>query len=303
MKKINLLIFLLFIFLGISNNAFGIGQMTDSIIINGFRSESYDEMMIINNTDASESTIKLSADGKIADWVKFFAKKDDADPITEIKIPANSRMNAIARFTIPGEIENGTYTGNINVSTLPGKSQSKIGVSVIQKVPRDVTITVSGDEIKKIDCFFKPLNLEVTSQNELRIEIECANNGNVSVSPVVKQAIFKESNEIVTAVIMYPSDKKPIRPTTSEKWVLSWASANRPAGDYRAELTMMLDGKPIEQRESFVFSINNSTTIDKNTFLASLLAGNYNQIIILIGVGVALVIALVSILFYRKKEL
>ena len=94
-----------------------LGQMSQPILINNaLRGNEYQELVTIVNNQNATATIQLSAEGQIAEWVKFYLPENQLEQTTTVNVNANQNKNVNVIFTIPKDTPNGTYTGTINVT-------------------------------------------------------------------------------------------------------------------------------------------------------------------------------------------
>ena len=104
MKKI-ISIFILTIFtLTFGQSVLAISQVTEPIIIKDIlrNSEVIDTLVLFNSEDKKIS-YKLKGEGEIAGWINFYEIDDInlENPITEVQLNAQSRLDAIVKFKIP----------------------------------------------------------------------------------------------------------------------------------------------------------------------------------------------------------
>ncbi len=117
---------------------FGIGQVTEPIVVkNALRGQEVTATLTFINSKDTEITYGLMAEGDIAEWTTFYSV-DDLDfvnPTKEIKISSAKTQNAIAKFTVPPDQPNGTYTGKVYVFMI-GSLIYDNGVPIAGKVDR-----------------------------------------------------------------------------------------------------------------------------------------------------------------------
>ena len=258
MKKIiNTILIFGFLFLLLPLNVFAIGQMSKPIVIeNALRGEEYEEIVMVVSSEEEEISVNLIAEWEIAPWASFYSMDDKKTPITNIKIPAKSSKNAIVRFLIPEDALNGVYEGAVSVVTVPDELEGteKTVVSVAQKIPRKVKITVTGDEVKSCKCHIIPKYLGLKKDEPLKINILCHNTGNVKIKPIVRQKISKSGKTILNVDHLFPEDRDYIRPNSSERWDIEWSTAGQDNGQYKTEIKIMLDGE-IAKESTFYFAV------------------------------------------------
>lgn len=306
MKKIIFLSIavLLFSFISIQL-VFAIGQTTKPIVIKDvLRGQEFTAELQMVNSEDKEVVYKLTAEGQIANWASFYetSDKDLKNKITEIKIPAKSRVRAIVKFLIPADAPNGQYSGEVVVMTESSDNEQKEGnasANVLERVGRAVSIGVTDKEIIDLQATVIPSKYGVNKGEPLKIKINYYNNGNVSMKPDVQLKILKEGNAIFNATFSYPESENAIKP--KERKTLSyveWSSSGQETGNYRAEVKVLHNGQIVAEN-SFKFSIgyfSNSIWISAVSFLGG---GN-----LFFGWFVSGVILLAIVILYdilRKK--
>ncbi|MFZ2969893.1 MAG: hypothetical protein WA063_01980, partial [Minisyncoccia bacterium] len=202
MKKILFMMFMIFTASFIFPNVvFGIGQVTKPIVIeNALRGQEITETLSFINSKDSEIMYGLAAEGDIAEWATFYTIDDlnFANPVLEIKINPSSTQNAIAKFTVPIDQPNGTYTGKVYVFDAPKNSveTDKNKINVGQRIGRNVSITVSEKEIMELESLIIPLTYVVKSGEPLKIKIIHNNLGNISIKPSLQIKTTKDGKEV-----------------------------------------------------------------------------------------------------------
>lgn len=304
MKKINFLILILTLALILPNSVFAIGMMTKPIIIdNALRGEIIQETLTIDGID-KDASFELTAGGEIKNWAKFYKIDDLENPITTIQISANSRINAVVKFTVPEDAPNKTYEGTVAVLSAPEKDgqSEEMSVAVGLRIDREVSITVTDKEIIGFSTAIIPENYNVNPGKLLKIKVIFDNQGNVSIKPDIQLKILKDNTVVHNAVYMYPETEEPAKPRerkTIENFI-QWSTNGQEKGYYRAEAKVLLNDE-IKDEQSFRFTIGYGTS----GFLAAVnWLGGGNLLIGWFVVGAFFVIlAGVLTLFYKKPEL
>jgi len=262
--KNNLFILFLFLTLGIlvPLRILGIGMVTQSIIFeNVLRGSEVVETLILLNSQDKDITYELVAEGEIASWASFYNVEDRKleNPIKEITLSPKSQERIIVKFTIPEDVPNGTYKGEVAIMTKPPENtEGVISVSVIQRVGRPVSITISDKEILDFQPTIFPLKYAIGKNQPLKIKIIYTNNGNVFIQPSVHLKIIQVSTGKVVhnAIYPYPEDEPPVKPF--ERRVLpeliEWQTAGQKNGLYEAQIKVLLDGETYFEK-SFRFRV------------------------------------------------
>jgi len=271
MKKIIISIFTLISMLMISQPlvSFGIGQVTEPIIIKDLlRDSEVTDTLILFNSEDKEVALQLKAEGEIAGWASFYEvdDKDLENPIAEIQVPAKSRLDVIVKFKIPEDIPNGEYFGEVAIMTVPAENEemSKATISVLQRIGREVLITVTDKEIIEFKTTVIPLKYGVNKNEPLQIKIIYDNQGNISIKPDIQLKIIRNDKTVFNAIFPYNEDEKPVRPLERKVMpLIKWQTAGQEGGEYRAEMKVLLDNKATHE-DDFKFIIG----FDINKYLS-----------------------------------
>lgn len=296
--------FLTTIFLSLPSFAMAIGQASSPIIIeNAVRGQEYEDVLTLFNSSDEEEHFSLSAEGEIAEWLTFYKLDDATNPIKELDIAANSRLQAKVRISVPQSAPMGRQAGLIVFALLNKSKDGKtISNPVTQQVSREVTVNVNDQGILSAEAFVS-LKKNVIAQNEpLEVAVAYYNSGSVSAKPQISLAIFKNDISVEDIIYPYPKDKKAIMPTQTEKIPILWQSAGQGAGKYRAEIGVVLGDKIIKE-DSFAFQITNE---DFNLLATANATGGYlnakNYVWITSAVGFLILLTLAIFLVFRKKN-
>ena len=312
MKRINKTILILtFLFFFSPLKALGIAQVIEPIFIeNTLRGEEYEKNITVFNTEDKEIKVNLTAIGDIKEWTVFFEPEDLKIPIENIIIPPKSNKIVIVKFLISQDAPNKTYLGKIVASTSPQKSEGEdTSVTLIQKVPREVSIKVTDKEI--IDCEVRilPRNFSLKINEPFKINIVYHNTGNVRIEPSIQQKILKNEETIFNAIFPYPENKGGIKPGYSETIPIEWQTTGQEKGEYQAEIKVLINDEIMGEND-FNFTIGDVGVVagaedskaDKLfKFLSTIGGSNPVKGWFIIG-GAFLIIAQVLIIFNRKKR-
>src|SRR3989339_329164 len=276
MNKLKIiLITIIFLSFISAQTVFGIGQITEPIIIKDvLRGQEALTTITLLNSEQKEVKYGLRAEGQIADWAVFFSADDTnfENPITEIKMPADQYTNVNVRFKIPDDTPNGEYAGELLVFLASNRElkSEETSVNVSQQIGRDVTITVTDKEIVKLQASFIPLTYDVQQGKPLKIRVLYDNQGNVAVKPDLQLKIIKNSQTVYNAIFPYSESEEAVRAYTNrEVSPIEWQTTGQENGNYTAELKVILNGQEI-QSYSFKFLIGhfqNSMWIAAVSFL------------------------------------
>jgi uncharacterized membrane protein len=307
-KLVNLLIFSILLGFALPQIVSGIGQMTKPIIFESvLRGQEIETILNLYNSEDKEILYGLNADGDIKAWTTFFAMDNLENPITKIKIPAQSRVDAIAKFNVPNDTPNGAYAGQVAIVTLLEEEENKEGlsVSVGSRVGRDVSITVTDKEIINFQTTIIPLKYGVSKGEPLKIKVIYENKGNIAIKPDIQLKITKidSGNVVLNVIYPYPEGENPVKPFERKEFpnLIDWSTAGQENGKYKAEMKVLLNGKS-SQEESFRFDVG----VNVETLLASVAAifGGGNLILAWFVIGIILLLIVGSLaLIYKKSAL
>lgn len=249
---------LLIVFFCVPTQTFAIGQITEPILIkDALRESSYDRTIIIMNTENNAQYIKMTAEGDIGEWVKFYATSKSTESVENVEVAAKSRKSIIARFTIPKTTPNGKYTGLVSVSTTPGQNESKVdesNSSVSQKIDREVTVEVSGEEVVDFDVSLISDKFDYQRGDLIEIRIIYDNRGNVDIAPQIDLKIKQNENTAYSAIFPFPDKESPIAPgSVTEISALEIPSSSLQTGKYNAVFKINQGDRVLEK--DFTFSV------------------------------------------------
>lgn len=276
-----------------------IGQASTPIIIeNAVRGQEYEDVLSLFNSSGEEENFTLIGDGEIADWLTFFRLDNSETPINELSIAANSRIQAKVRITVPQSAPMGEQSGSVVFALINKPKEGQVNLNpVTQQISREVTVNVSDQGILSAEAFVSLKKNTIARNEPLEINVAYYNSGNVSNKPQIRLGIFRSDVNIEDVIYPYSKDKRAIMPTQTEKISVTWQTAGREPGKYRAEVGVVL-GDQIIKEDSFAFQITNDEF--NPAAMASIANGlpiSKSYIWIMIGAGVLLVaiFALVSI--------
>jgi len=295
--------FLTTIFLSLPSFAMAIGQASSPIIIeNAVRGQEYEDVLTLFNSSDEEEHFSLSAEGEIAEWLTFYKLDDATNPIKELDIAANSRLQAKVRISVPTSAPMGKQSGLVVFALLNKLKEGETNSNpVMQQVSREVTVNVNDQGIVSAEAFVS-LKKNIISRNEpLEINVAYYNSGSVSSKPQIRLGIFKNDINIEDIIFPYFKDKRAIMPMQTEKMSVIWQSAGQETGRYRAEVSVM-SGDQIMKEDSFAFQISDENFNSLAT--ANVVKGFTNAnfyLWIALGVAFLLVLIFVTVKIFNKK--
>lgn len=283
---------------------FALGQTTEPIIIkDALRGEKIQKEIIAVNSDKKDVKIKFSAEGQINGWAKFYLDKDKdfKNPFSTTTIQAQSNLNVTVIIDVPDDVLNGEYKGSISVTNIPDEEvqDDKSRASVIQRIDREVNITVSDHE--KIDLKHTsviPEKYDLKTDEALKIRVIYDNQGNVRLSPQIHLKISEDSEDaknVYDVILPYPEDENAVSSKSQHEinpiliQTIGWKN-----GKYLAQLEFLHDNKPVLEK-NFSFSIVEKKSLDTTNV-------NYISIIKLYWVYILIFVILLILLIWQIKR-
>ena len=307
---------LCFIFcLGTAGSVFGIGMVTEPIVVdNILRGGEIMKTITVLNPEENEVFYSFGSEGGIEGWVTFFETDNLKEEIVKSTIPAKSYYDVTAKIKVPEGTPNGKYLGEIFVKkeAKDEERQGESSVSVAHRISREVSITVTDQEVIGIGTTMIPETYDLGQGQPLKIKIIYENTGNIVLEPGLHLKItnIKEEKVVFNAIFPYFEEEEPIRPGERRTMpVFEWQTVGQPEGRYLAEVITLVNNENFADN-SFRFNIGdvvysldgeeNSYLTDNKVLGAVAFVGGGNLTIgwFVIG-GILLVLALV--LAKRKR--
>jgi len=260
MKKIFIFTFVLLISaLTVGPNVLALGLVTEPIIIaNALRGNEYQEILMIVNTDNAQANIGFSTEGKIAGWAKFYLPNDLKNPIENLEMEAKQNQNIVAIFLVPTDAPNGKYDGFVSVIKKPAAMSQQDGSSssVAQKIDREVSITVGGEEKISLQVSVIPKKYDIKKNSPLDIRFIFDNLGNVSLRPQIDLKIKNLDGKVVyNAIYPYPENEPVVRPGAQyEIPAIAVPTNGLVNGKYLVEIDFLHNNQVIFEKD-FRFSV------------------------------------------------
>jgi hypothetical protein len=259
MKKLFIFFVFLLSLIVFIGPVFAIGQVTKPIVVDGaLREEEFQETLYIVNNEKKAQAIQVSAEGEIAGWVKFYDPRDKNTEIEEIVIGAENFARVIALFRVPLDTQNDEYFGVLYATQKPqteNKDSEGSSTSVLQKIGRNVSITVSDEENIVLEASVIPKSFDVGKNKNIDIRLIYDNLSNVSLDPQIDFKIKDVDRKIVYNIIYpFPVTEEKIKPgEIREVPLLSVSTIGLKKGKYLAQMDFLNDNKIIATKE-FNFS-------------------------------------------------
>jgi len=147
-------------------------------------------------------------------------------------------------------------------ATSQEESSSKNSVQIKQKLDRDITITVTNNQIVQFNTTFIPLEYSIGKDEPFVVKVIHENNGNVDIAPNVELRVSKGGEVIFKSIFPYPDGVGPIQPNSRKEITdqVVWQTKGYDSGEYNISLSACIDNS-ICQKDEFPISIGNN----KNT--------------------------------------
>ena len=238
--------------LAMSNvSALSIGIAPSSFTIDDVqRGGIYDQRIIVGNRGNESCTCEFAGTGEIGAWASFYAS-DGETLINMTEVPGKGSKRVIARFAIPNETANGSYTGGVYVQTIPGNATGNAtggaAADVVLRLPSSGTIVVTGKQnLTGIVTNITALDTEV--DNILRIKVEFQNTGDVIATPAINVTIA--TNGSLVDCIYY--DKTGVMPGANETIPVEWDTTGQIPGNYSVNVSVSLDSDVLAAKDMTV---------------------------------------------------
>ncbi|MFH1890091.1 MAG: hypothetical protein ABIJ91_00780 [Candidatus Kuenenbacteria bacterium] len=263
MKKIFFSIFIIAVVLfSMPAVILALGQMSEPIIIeNAQRGESYEQEIFIVNNEDNVAKVDLVAEGDIVGWTKFYAVGDFENVIDSTMLKALGSGKVMAIFSVPDDAANGEYKGVIGVVRKPGETTSGeeedgSSTAVSQRIDREVTIIVGGEERVGLAVSVIPKTYDLKTGENLSIRLIYDNQGNVALKPQVDLKIKNDEGQTFYSAIFPYSEEEPAVRSLAQYEVpaLEIPTTGLAKGKYRAELKFLHNGEIVFEKD-FRFSV------------------------------------------------
>ncbi len=282
---------------------FAIGQMSQPIVVeDAVRGQEIVETLTLFSSENVAKEFGLSADGDIKTWVKFYEIEDVKfeNPIENIVIPEKSNANAKVIITVPDDTPNGIYEGNINLLSKPVENDKTDGssASVAQSVGRQVTITVTDNELIDFTVSVIPEKYDIEKNESLPVRFIFQNNGNVKISPQIQVKIKElEGDKIFSnAIFPYPDGEPPVKPGDYyEIPKLEIPTTNVGNGRYWMQFSFIVNGEVVKEG-AFRFTVGRSGKI-----LGAVFSGFSNGILSRVGLIILAVLGVGFLMIMNNR--
>lgn len=177
-------------------------------IENAIKGQTYIETAMVANPEDRENRIMVSSGGNISEWIGFYDNPDSILPLTFVTLPAKSAGIITAKITVPEDMPDGDYKGNITTAIA---SEDITGLILPQTV-QEIKIHVGSTKIIAFDAFVAPKNSTVQKGNILAIKALYKNRSNIRISPSLEIKINRDKRTVYRAIFPYPENLPEIVP-------------------------------------------------------------------------------------------
>lgn len=278
---------------------FALGQLSSPITRdNARRGQVITDRLVLNNADARTLELALSATGDIATWAQFFLPSDLQTPITSATIGAKANLEAVVKLTVPNDIQNGTYTGEIVVRQAAGERQQKEGAGAVVSlsVSRQVSIAVTDKEEIAFELQVIPASFDVKPGDPLEIKLNYNNTGNVQIEPQAHVAIKQDGKVVGETIFPYPADLEPVGAGVTGTVLVKYPTYELAEGKYQANVTAKVG--EVEQSDEFTFSVSRAAA---KVAGASTGGGGINPLYVAGGIGAVVVLVGLGFMLARRR--
>jgi len=213
-------------------------------ILHASKGKEYERMILVSNAGKNDVNFSLIAVGDIKNWTSFYRYDNATTPIHNVTVKRNGSEKIIVKFDIPDNVANDNYTGTIYVEPLSPETSNQSGhTSVALRLPVNVLIEVIGTQyLAGVVKSITTRDIEVNQPLVIRILFE--NTGDVFAKPMIQVGIKKD--KIFIENFTYSSDRIEVG---LEKYIYAtWSNTSRIPGEYIANVTVLLDGKILAEK-------------------------------------------------------
>lgn len=230
-------------------------MMTQPIVVdNVLRGQTLkEELRVLNNSDRN-GKLDLVATEDIKDWTSFFYQ---GEMVASIEMLPQTTEYIDVEITIPQDIPNGSYQGELKAKFTPVNAEDKgtsTYASVSQQISRGVNISVTDQEIIELDASLSPDSYIILAGNPLKVKARYYNHGNIVLFPDLQLRISRDDRIIHNSIYPYPEDEPPVSPLEQKETVVTYNPGELEPGKYQSEVSVFLNGKKIKQ-DKFTFEI------------------------------------------------
>ena len=242
--KNKLLITVIFVILfSVFVSASGIGVVPGTLEFNNvLKGEMAEEVITVQNPGDEAILCSISVEGEIANWIELSLDKVKVDP--------KSSKEVIVRLTPPLDANSGKYIGVFKFRVDSENKES--GIGLFPGVDTNIVATITNKKIIDGEVT-KILTKDEQKGLPVVFNIGFVNRGNVPTRPTVKIDIKKGSEGVIEVI---QRDLEEVKPGENKNYQIEWETSEQDANTYyRADVTVLLNGKIIERKEDVGFRI------------------------------------------------
>jgi hypothetical protein len=226
----------------------GIGVTPPQLeITDALRGNTYEENIVIFNTDNVTHDYGLTATESLASWASYYLPESPDTAITSITVPGRTEngvgsKGVLVKIAIPDDTPNGSYDGLLLVTGIAGET-SESGVGVGMEVPVLVHIEVTGTQIisgKVTDIFAE----DVEVGYPLRLIVMFQNTGNVAEGPMIETTITYKGEEVAN----FSSDSTKVPPGQAGNIEVEWDTTGKAPAEYTAKVVVSLNDEVLKEK-------------------------------------------------------
>jgi hypothetical protein len=222
-------------------------------ITDALRGNTYEENIIVFNTDNVTHSYGLTTTDNLASWVSYYLPDDPDTAITSIEVAGRDEngvgsKTVLVKIAIPADTPNDTYEGQLLITAVAGEA-SESGVGVGMQVPVLVSIDVTGTQIisgKVTDILAE----DVEVGYPLRVIVMFQNTGNVAEAPTIETTITYKGEDVANFI----SDSTKVAPGKAGNIEVEWDTTGNAPAEYAAKVVVSLNGEVLKQK-AIVFNI------------------------------------------------
>jgi uncharacterized membrane protein len=231
------------------------GMNSDPIVVdNAIKGQVVKEELRILNNRPEEVYFEIFASGDIENWSEFYY---NGEVVQGVRLDPESRDNVQVEITIPSDMPNGEYVGQLKIKNKPVETEAgeeESVANVFQQISRDVFITVTDTEIIELRSSISPQSYALSPGDPLEVNAFYYNYGNISLRPDLGLKIIRDENIVHNSIYPYPEDREAVAPLGEKKITVSYNPGNAQAGTYQGEVVVYLNGD-VHERDNFTFEI------------------------------------------------
>ena len=221
----------------------------DNVLRGGYA----EDTVAVSTSSETPVNFVISAKGPIEDWIEF-------EPSENLTMSRDSMKRVTVIVKPPENVANGVYTGSIVVSTIPTQTvEEGVGVGVTTGTTSDISIRITGDEIKKARV--ESISVKDTEEGHpVEFSVSILNEGNVIISPSIEIGITKKGGSEVLKLVSH--GQTDILPTKMKIIRINVDTEDLEIGEYLGIVKVFLDGEKLAEK-ALSFNLFERGTLSK----------------------------------------